>query len=626
VRKENSADLPLAATALKRKFGAMSSEPEVSMTTPNEQPQNFPPLERRVPGRLLRLLIAILAMGGIYWEIGWEPLPGSRSWHHYGVYALLLAFVASELWFLAKAPDRRRYLRGNRLILLGAGLIGLIVLLEPLLASKGLDPAQVRFGALFFIGVVQGAILVGGMVRALQSTPQKWMVHIHPGVLAVLSFGFVIVLGAILLVTPNASAVGQSIGWIDAFFTSTSAVCVTGLIVLDTQHDFSFTGQSIILLLIQVGGLGVMTLAYLLALLTGGDISLKERVLLRDLVTENNLSQVRAAIARIVGITLIFELIGYLWLSWCWRSAIPATEGNLHWHALFHSISAYCNAGFSTFSENLAHPFIAPVGLALLGIGILVTAGGIGVPVWNDLFIYFRDRLRRLFGHRRSGRKPTLRLHSRIVLCTHFALLVAGFTLFVGARLQTEGSVSDALGIALFDSMTTRTAGFNVRDLATYAPGTLTAMLILMFVGGSPGGTAGGVKTTTVAVMALNLRRVLRQEPSIRLNKRTLPDNAASEAFAIVTLGLIWIMLSALLVQTLHPKFAFVDVLFECTSAFATVGLSRNLTPQLGTAAKLVLISNMFVGRIGLLLLFRAAFRRPRPSRVKYPQEPILLG
>lgn len=604
----------------------MSSEPEADETASESTSRDFSELERPASGRLLRLAFALLAMGGIYWEIGWEPAPDVHSWHHYSVLALLFAFVLSEIWWWIRSADRRAHFHRNRLILLGAGAIGLITALEPVISWEGLDAGQVRFGALFFVGIVQGMILVGGLVRALQGAPQKWLVRIHPGALAVISFGFVIVLGTVLLQTPNASAYGRSISWIDALFTSTSAVCVTGLVVLDTQHDFSFTGQSIILLLIQVGGLGVMTLAYLLAMLTGGDISLKERVLLRDLVTENNLSQVRVAIGRIVGLTVFFETLGYFWLSWAWQPALAAEPGNPHWHALFHSVSAYCNAGFSTFSENLAHPFQAPVGLGLLGIGVLVTAGGLGVPVWNDLFLYYRDRLLRLFGRARRGRKPQLRLHSRIVLWTHFALLIGGTLIFAFARIQTEQGLGEASGVALFDSMTTRTAGFNLRDLGTYAPGTLMAMLVLMFIGGSPGGTAGGIKTTTMAIMALNLRRVLRQEGSITIGPRTLASNAASEAFAIVTLGMLWITVSALLVQTLHPEFAFVDVLFECTSAFATVGLSRNLTPELGAAAKLVIISNMFVGRIGLLLLFRAAFQRPKPSRVKYPTESVLLG
>lgn len=569
-----------------------------------------------------------MSLLALYWEIGWNVTGVTEEFYDWIARATIGLFSILEISVWISSPDRRKHARDHRILLIGAALLIVSIAAQLIFRLEGFAQKDLHLWSLGFVTLVQSTILGGAAITALQRTHRQWQTQIHPGILAMLSFVGVILIGAALLNTPNAAVSNHPIGWIDAVFTSTSAVCVTGLIVLDTGTDFTRTGQLILLGLMQIGGIGVMTLAYLFAVAGGGHFSLTDRVLLRDMVNEDSLSQVRGALFRIVGLTVLFEMSGFLLLRSLWRATPGQGMENLDWHALFHSISAYCNAGFSTFSLNLAAPEVLASGKGLSVISILIVAGGLGIPVWMDIYRFFFSRLKRIssWGKPAQHRIP-FRLHTRIALTTT-ALLVAGgaIILTLGAPDSTVAESHPRALIALFDSITARTAGFNIQDMSEYAPGATLALIVLMFIGGCPGGTAGGVKTTSFALTVLNLRQVIRERSVVQIGRRIIPPAQIQQAFAIVTLAALWILCSALLVQLLQPEFKFIDVMFESTSAFATVGLSRGITAELSTASKCILITNMFVGRVGILLIFRALCKsRPKPE-IQYPSESVQLN
>lgn len=428
--------------------------------------------------------------------------------------------------------------------------------------------------------------------------------------LFVLSFAFLILVGtAGLLVLPGLYT-GPRLGVIDSLFTAASAVCVTGLIVVDTARYFTWWGQAWILLLIQVGGLGILTFATLIIRVLGGRGALGVESATGTGVG-TGVGEVRAMVRAVVVLTFGIEAVGAagLWLLW----SAPLGIGPAAWHAIFHAVSAFCNAGFSTFSDNLVGWQEDPP--VLMSIGGLIVLGGIGFLVLEDLRARFL---------RRTSRR--LCTHSRIVLAATLLIIVGASAFFwvveSGHTLAGLSPTGRAVN-AVFMSITPRTAGYNAIDYDRVSNPGMMLTDALMFVGGSPGGTAGGVKTTTVSVLILLLIARLRARQHVSLGGRTVRDDTIQNAAGLVV-GAITILSIAIFLLLIAERAAlgsdrrdFARLVFEALSAFGTVGLSMNRTAELTPAGRVLITLLMFVGRVGPLSV-AAAMARPRAQRTPY--------
>ena len=448
-----------------------------------------------------------------------------------------------------------------------------------------------------------------GVSRILN--PYRW--HLSTYQILVLGFAGLILSGVALLMTPYASKSGDSLRFVDALFTATSAVCVTGLVVVDTGTYFSVFGQSVILLLIQIGGLGVMTVATLVAVLSGKKINLKERLLIQEATNQLDLAGVVRLTLYIIRATLLVELVGgtILALRWFQDFGLKGIYFG-YWHA----VSAFCNAGFDLFGEYRS--ITGYVGdLTVNGvIASLIVVGGIGFPVVADLW---NCRQTRRFS-----------LHTKVVLTTTVLLIVlgAGF-IFVAeygnAKTLSDLPPADKVMASLFQSVTARTAGYNTVDIGLLREGTLLAIIFLMFVGASPSSMGGGVKTSTAAILFISLVGSVTGKRDPLAFGRQIPQQTVYKAFTIVTISVMLISLVTLTLSFTEAAPIF-SLLFEVTSAFGTVGLSTGITPKLSDAGKVLITLTMFAGRVGTLTLLMALALRPRKERLKYPEGKIVIG
>lgn len=426
-----------------------------------------------------------------------------------------------------------------------------------------------------------------------------------------------------------ASGARVHLPFVDALFMATSAACVTGLSVIDIGSYFSFTGQLIILVLIQIGGLGIMTISTGLLTVAGQSVSIRSRFILQDTFTHSPRSDILNLTKRIVVFTVVIELIGAIPLFLSFFSRNGDISKSL-WEALFHSISAFCNAGFSLFPDSLIAYRSDPA--VVLTVSILIILGGIGFLVLNELY----GLAKLITEPKKLWHK--LSLHSKIILSTTSWLLIAGFLLFFifeGDVTMKNLNLSEKILAALFQSVTPRTAGFNTLDFASMAPITVMGTMILMFIGGSPGSTAGGIKTSTLTTLIiLGISKFMGREKA-SIFKRNIEKESIDRAFGVLSLGIFIVIFATacILVTELGTKSyeetngLFGKYLFEVISAFGTVGLSMGVTPELGKLSKIVLILTMFTGRLGPLVI--AAALSPRPytrGNFNYAEERIMIG
>jgi trk system potassium uptake protein TrkH len=439
------------------------------------------------------------------------------------------------------------------------------------------------------------------------------------------SFAVVIGAGTLLLSLPFAQA-GEPVSVLDALFTAASAVCVTGLTVVDTGSRFSPAGQAVVLALIQVGGLGLMTFAVFVGVVLGRKVAFTDRMVIQDSMHHTPKAGVRRLVRYVVSFTLVTEAAGafLLWLRF--RQQFPA--GEAVWQSVFHSVSAFCNAGFGLLPDNLVrYRGDALVNLAITG---LIIVGGLGFLVNMEL----RDRLA---ARLRGRRAPLLTLHARLALVVSAALLVAGtlaFLLLEWDNVLRDLPPGERLLASWFQSVTPRTAGFNTIDFGRVSPDTLFFTIFLMFVGASPGSTGGGIKTTTFGLLFALVVARWRGRGRASVFHRTIPHAVMDRALLLALLA--WALVSVaigllVLTETHGVSFAaaeprFVALMFEAVSAFGTVGLSTGITPSLSAAGKLVLVGLMFAGRVGPLTLVLAVGPRRERGRFRYAEENVMVG
>ncbi|QYX31682.1 TrkH family potassium uptake protein [Sphaerospermopsis torques-reginae] len=436
-----------------------------------------------------------------------------------------------------------------------------------------------------------------------------------------LGFMAVILAGTILLMMPFSTSNGMWNDPIVALFTSTSAVCVTGLSVVDPGTYFSFWGQLFIVLLVQIGGLGYMTTTTFLILLLGRRFDLHQKVAIQQALDRPGMSGSTQIIRSIIATTMIFEITGIFLL-------LPAFVPDYGWNkglwlAIFHSVNSFNNAGFSLFKDNLIG-YQTSV-LVVFTVTGLIIFGGIGYQVILDMYLWLRDRFLK---------KPNAIVFSldfKVATSTTLILLILGTIAFFCIEIrnpQTFGnfSLSDQLLLAWFQSVTPRTAGFNTIDIGKMTDAGLFITIALMFIGASPGGTGGGIKTTTLRVLTSCTKAILQGKEEVLLYDRKIAISLILKAVGVVVGSLSTVIGATILISLTDPKLEFIQILFEVVSAFATVGLSTGITAGVSIAAKLILIITMYIGRVGVLLLMSAILGDPRPSRVHYPEENLLVG
>jgi len=438
-----------------------------------------------------------------------------------------------------------------------------------------------------------------------------------------LGFIAVIAIGTLLLAMPF-SVTGNAWSWqhvIVALFTSTSAVCVTGHIVVDTGTYFSTVGQVIIMALVQIGGLGYMTATTFLLLLLGRRFGLRDKVAIQQALDRTGMQGAAQVLRSIIATTLLFEITGAFLLLAAFAPKHGLDRGL--WLGLFHSVSAWNNAGFSLFPDNLmGYQSSLLVNLVVPG---LIIFGGIGYDVIFELYLWLRDRLQR------KSACIILSLNFKVAVSTTLILLVVGTIAFFLVELrnpQTFGDLdlSTKLMAAWFQAVTPRTAGFNTIDIGKMTTAALFITIALMFVGGSPGGTAGGIKTSTLRVLSRCTGAILQGRESVTLYERQLPIAIILKAVAVTVGSAATVIGMTILIALSDPEVNFIQILFEVVSAFATVGLSTGITASLSVFAKLVLVATMYIGRVGVLLLIGAALGDPKPTFVHYPEENLLVG
>ncbi len=438
----------------------------------------------------------------------------------------------------------------------------------------------------------------------------------QPAQYLALSFIAAILLGTLLLLLPF-STKSAPISFIDALFTATSSICVTGLIVQDTATYFTTFGQIVILFLFQLGGLGIMTFSTLILIAAGKKISIKDRIFIQQDFHHRPPINIKSLIKNIFFFTIIIEILGALsfFLSWhkdfSWLKAI--------FHSVFHSVSAFCNAGFALFSDSFIASRNDPwINTTLI---VLIVVGGLGFLVLDEVKCAFLCLVKR--------KKFKISLHAKLVLTMTLFLIGLSFILFLliewNHSLRTFTN-KEKIFSSLFQIITPRTAGFNTMDLNSLSFSVVFLLTMLMFIGASPGSTGGGVKTSTVGVIFAFIKSKITARDSVNLFYRTVPLELVTRAFMVVSLAILVISLSSFVLLLSEPNVSMKDAVFEVFSAFGTVGLSLGITSKLTTLGKIMIILTMYIGRIGPLTLLYAFSRERAYGRFEYLEETVMIG
>ncbi len=440
---------------------------------------------------------------------------------------------------------------------------------------------------------------------------------LNPAQTLVLGFASIILIGAILLNLPIASQTGESVGFINAIFTATSAVCVTGLVVVDTGTYWTMFGKTVILLLIQIGGLGFMTMATLVFFIIGKRISLRERLIMQEALNQFNISGLVRLTRHILLTTFIIEGIGAFFLSLKFIPQYGIAKGIFF--GVFHSISAFCNAGFDLIGNGRSlTPYVDDT-LVNVVLWLLIIVGGLGFTVIMDLLKFKKF--------------SKLTLHTKLVLSITGILILTGFIFIFILEFNNPDTLKNLtikgkfLG-SMFQGITPRTAGFNTLPIDKLTMASKFFIIILMFIGGSPGSTAGGTKTTTAGVLILSIVSIIRAKNDTVVFNRRVAKDLINRALAIVMIGVLWVLVVTMLLSITEANHDFLDIFFEVVSAFGTVGLSLGMTSNLSLIGKVLISITMFAGRIGTLTLVFALGRKQKNSKglIRYPEGKVMVG
>jgi trk system potassium uptake protein TrkH len=565
----------------------------------------------------------IIVLLFIVFDFGYDFEENYNSPHVIGLIILSIALLAFNAfkYFTYKYESNKNVALVNFIILVGVFIISAIIIVLNIDFSWSYILQKIK-------PVLEGGLVFYFLLRLLVLVRHIYDIYFNPAIVFVGSFVILALSGAFLLMLPSATT--HSISFTNAIFTATSAVCVTGLAVVDTAKDFTIVGQSIILVLIQLGGIGILTFTSFFAFFFRGGSSFKEGLNTKDFIATEGLKDVFRAALNVVVFTISVEIIGALFIY----SSIAGNNAidNKFFFSIFHSISAFCNAGFSIFSAGLFDESIRFHYFFQWIIMILVVFGGLGHNIVFNFYQYLKTYILELFNPKIIHKEVRIiTLNTRIVIYTTLILLITGWIFLFISEYNNTLLIHDTLfgkvTNAAFNSVTPRTAGFNVIDFSQMTVPSLLFIIFLMWVGASPASTGGGVKTSTFAIATLNIFAVARGKNRIQLFGRRITSQSTSRAFAILCISLIVIGASIMALLIFEPNNTpLLSVAFECFSAYSTVGLSLNLTPTLTEPSKYVIIATMFIGRIGMLNLMIGLLRQMNHQFYEYPRENILIN
>lgn len=609
---------------------------------------------------ILNTLGFFLGVTGLILEYGfvrYDPTTGipvsvspvSHAILLYVQYGAILCFIAVLLLKMIFLPNRIEFFKEHvvEIILSLGAVVGMAM------SFPARHPNWLHLGLMIYLVILLLIVFVKF---------NSWLIQtiVYPARATLLGFALAIFSGALLLSLPCSTYSNRFTGFannfVDNLFTATSAVCVTGLTVRDTASDFTPFGQLVILLLVQIGGLGIIIFGTVFSILLGRQVSLQETSLAMDIYSQRDAGQIRRVVKFIILFTLLIEAIGAAFMYSMW----PGSDvGDKIYKSIFHSVSAFCNAGFTLQKDSLIslekhwqiYGVIAP----------LILLGGIGFPVIANVIAVAKFRIGRFWRNDYSAytgidldffRMTRLNLQSKIVLMTTFLLIVSGVAIIFlletpkqqqrwGRTVQYEDiTIRDSQNVlrnhswpqrlldACFLSVSSRTAGFNSVEMESgkLEPGTFMTVISLMIIGGSPASTGGGIKTVTFALLLATIIATLRHRSNVNIYNRTIDFSLIRRALVVVLIffTLVWTLTLALLLA--QPQMPFMELLFESSSACATVGLSMGITPNLGLAGRLLLILGMFAGRLGPLTLLFAMAGRPKKVQYEYPSEALITG
>ena len=582
-----------------------------------------------IPYRLLNKFIVVISLIGVgvaLIDSGFElSVWLQQLFHLFYMSIILLSFVNTV----------RRYTRPkirltvNKVVvfdlLISIAILVLLVLHFTELFQSGLSAPADGFIA------IKIAVLVTFIREISDNNFSLNRGFLNPGQIFILSFLSVILIGSLLLMMPNAT--NQPISFIDALFTATSAVCVTGLIVVDTATHFTTFGQVIIIGLIQIGGLGILTFVTYFSYFFKGGVSYETQLSISEMTYSSRMGDMVTTLKSILYVTFGIEALAaiLIYISIYDLSGMSVLERVFF--SVFHSISAFCNAGFSTFSAGLYDESLRFNYPLQLIISITFLFGGMGFLIVVNLLRYLRYSMQRAMcrnGQRYAYQPWLLSINSRITLITSGALLLVGL---IGVMmfeyhgvLAEHSSWYGKLIAGFFTAATPRTAGFNNIDMTALAFPTIMLTIFLMWIGASPNSTGGGIKTSTFAIAFLNTLSLGRGQTKVEVFKREIADNSIRRAFSVMWLSLLVIGLGVTLISYDQPELDLIKVIFECFSAYSTVGLSLNLTTELSTFSKLVVSLIMFVGRVSMLTIFIALLKNRHERNYRYPTEEITIN
>ncbi|HPW72099.1 MAG TPA: potassium transporter TrkG [Bacteroides graminisolvens] len=582
---------------------------------------------------VITYVASIAFLCALIYQYGFELTPETAdklNTLYKAVWIVLLADMSLH-WLLEYADTRKKYRK-----LAWVLSILLYLTLVPVIFHRPEDNGSIlmfweilhsRLYHVVVLSVLSLLQLSNGLVRLLGK-------RTNPSLILAVSFFIIILVGTGLLMLPRCTISG--ISWVDSLFISTSAVCVTGLTSVDLTTTFTTEGFIVILLLIQIGGLGVMTLTSFFALFFMGNTSLYNQLVVRDMVNSKSLGSLLSTLLYTLGFTLVIETMGMItiWLS------IHGTMGmNLEEElafAVFHSISAFCNAGFSTLPGNLGNPLMMNNHNSFyVLISILVILGGIGFPILVNLKEIIFYRLKRmtqflLRKHKVSVKSVQLyNLNTRIVVTMTFLLLAVGTLILLAFEWNhafAGMSIAEKCTHAFFNAACPRTAGFSSVDFSLFGIQSILIYILLMWIGGGAQSTAGGIKVNAFAVVILNLAAVIRGSQRVEVHGRELAHDSIRRSNATVVMSLIILFVSIFLLSWLEPTLPLLSLTFEAVSALSTVGSSLNLTPLLQESSKLVIVVLMFVGRVGLITMMLGIVKQKKNTKYKYPSDNIIIN
>lgn len=612
-------------------------------TTQARPPGGTPETPHGLPSRWMRAA-AFVTFLSLVFEQGFALPPATKGWFTALIAILAVTYSLDLVLALAKPPGARQNFALRRLEYGAFVILILLLLVNGTLLVFGNDILLQLFHAPAAGALIMSLLrvflvwLIG--VQALRAAQRLMILGMRPEFVLALSFAILIAGGTLLLLLPNASARDERpIGAVDALFTATSAACVTGLTVRDTGSDFSCLGQIIILGLFQAGGLGIITFVAFLSVFSSRALPVPQMVIFRQAVNAPASSDLKRQFIGIVLTTSLIEIAGIILLF----HFLPAQGDfleHLFW-SVFHSVSAFCNAGFALQPDSLV-PFKQHPGV-IFSISLLIVLGGMGFLVIPELLTY-KPQSGTLFRLTRSAlfrrltffrwvspvqRTTRLSIQAKLALSVMGALLLlglVGFWILEANHLLRDQSAADGFLASFFQSITARTAGFNTVPIDQLQNSTLILLMVLMVIGANPVSTGGGIKTVSFGILLLALRAMISRRDRVEAFGRTIPTTTLFAALSVFGIYVLSAVLAVFCLSLTDPGFTLEQKTFEVVSALSTVGLSTGITPALSVPGKLIICAAMFVGRVGPISLVLSVFHRPRGARFEYPEEDVVVG